>query len=442
MTKTRLDSLYLILLGCVIFVSLGGAGVKTSAAAMQDFKVLYYPARCLLQGCDPYNEDAVTVIYLAEAGQQTPVSGNMRLFATRYIYFPTAFPITVPFAMLSLRIAETLWMILTIGFFILASFLIWDIGANKSPLISGCLIGYLVANSEVLLILGNAAGLAVSLCAISVWCFHRNRFALTGVICLATSLAIKPQDAGLVWLYFLMAGGIHRKRALQTLVSILIITLPALLWTWHNSPDWWREWHSNVAAFSAHGGLTDPGPDSANGYGLSMMVNLQSIFANIWDNPSFYNFASYLVFAPLFFLWTLSSLRRSFTQRRHWLALAIAAVLTMLPVYHRLNDAKLLILTVPACAMLWAEGGRLRWFTVLLNSAAFVLCGDLPWIAMMGIVGHFHFSSQSHSEQILRAIFVYPSPLILLALATFYVWVYVFNEPPQFEQSLDFSEAI
>jgi len=31
----------------------------------------------------------------------------------------------------------------------------------------------------------------------------------------------------------------------------------------------------------------------------------------------------------------------------------------MLVTYHRPFDAKLLLLAVPACAMLWAEGGRI-----------------------------------------------------------------------------------
>jgi len=35
---------------------------------------------------------------------------------------------------------------------------------------------------------------------------------------LRVSVAIKPHDAGLVWLYFLLAGGVYRKRALQTLL--------------------------------------------------------------------------------------------------------------------------------------------------------------------------------------------------------------------------------
>ncbi len=44
-----------------------------------------------------------------------------------------------------------------------------------------------------------------------------------GILCLAVSLAIKPHDGGLVWLYFILAGGAFRKRALQSLVVTLAL---------------------------------------------------------------------------------------------------------------------------------------------------------------------------------------------------------------------------
>ncbi len=50
----------------------------------------------------------------------------------------------------------------------------------------------------------------------------------------------------------------------------------------------------------------------------------------------------------------------------------------MLPVYHRPHDAKLLLLTLPACAMLLAEGKLTGRIALLLNSAAIVLTSDLP----------------------------------------------------------------
>ncbi len=94
--------------------------------------------------------------------------------------------------------ARILWMTLTVGSLIFASVLIWNLSVDFAPLVSGVLIGFLLANSEVLVITGNAAGIAISLCVVAVWCFLRERFVLAGILCLAISLAVKPQDAGMV----------------------------------------------------------------------------------------------------------------------------------------------------------------------------------------------------------------------------------------------------
>src|ERR1019366_4930389 len=122
-----------------------------------------------------------------------------------------------PFAMLPLATAQALWIILTGGGLILAGFLMWNLGSKYAPILSGCLIGFLLANCQLAFATGNTAGIVVGLCVVAVWCFLEDRFVLAGILCLAVSLAIKPHDAGLVWLYFLLAGGTYRKRALQTL---------------------------------------------------------------------------------------------------------------------------------------------------------------------------------------------------------------------------------
>jgi hypothetical protein len=96
----------------------------------------------------------------------------------------------------------------------------------------------------------------------------------------------------------------------------------------------------------------------------------------------------------------------------------------MLPVYHRLNDAKLLLLTVPACAMLWAEGGAIGWLALTVNTAAFVLTGDLPWIVLLSLIRILRLSSTGLSGQILAIVLVFPTPLILLVTGVFYLWVY------------------
>jgi hypothetical protein len=425
MTKARRDGLYFFLLGGLMFVLLGVAMEKNSDVPMQDFRVVYYPARCLIQHCDPYNESEVLRVYRAEEVYRSSDTANMLQYVSRYIYLPSLFSFTVPFAMLPWQPAYMLWMALTMGSLILASFLIWSVGADHSPVVSGILIGFLLANSEVLIILCNSAGIAVSLCVVGVWCFLRERFVPVGILCFAMSLAIKPQDAGLVWLYFLLAGGVFRKRALQTVLATVALSLPGLLLVWHASPHWIQEWHANLSKFSAHGGLTDPGPASANGYGLSMLTNLQTIFSFFRDDSRFYNFATYIVCAPLLLVWAFVALRSRPSPTRAWLAVAAITALSALPVYHRLNDAKLLLLTVPACALLWSEGGLVRWLALVVNSAGFVLTGDIPWTIALGLIRNLHLSTVGFSGQVLRAALVLPTPLILLVMGIFYLWVYV-----------------
>lgn len=420
MTKARLDGIYLLVLGSLIFIALGAALSRTIPAPLLDFRALYYPARCLLHGNDPYKETDVMRIYSKEGAYRQLDTEKERQMVTRFVYMPTAFPVTVPFAMLPWGPAYLLWIILTAGSLIVASFLIWGFGADYAPVISGSMIGFLLANNELFIVKGMCAGIAISFCAIAVWCFVRERFIAIGILCFAISLAVKPQDTGLVWLYFLLAGGIYRKRALQTLFATAVGSMPAVIWVWRVTPHWIQELHSNILAFAVHGGLNDPGLASSGAHGLSMIISLQAVFSVFWDNPNVYNPASYLVIAPLLLLWMITILRTRSSPDKAWLAIAAVAAISMLPIYHRQYDAKLLLLTVPACAMLWAERGLLGWLALLVNGAGFVLTGELPWAVFFAFASHLHLP-----QSVLTAVQVFPVPLMLLVMSVFYLWIFV-----------------
>jgi hypothetical protein len=425
----RRDGLVLLILGSLIFVFLGLALEHASREPMVDFRVVYYPARCLVQHCDPYDEAQLLRLYRAEGGDNPSDSEKVRQIVTRYIYLPTAFCFTLPFALLPSGPAHILWLTLTIAGLLFASFLIWDLAANSSPIAAGALISFFLVNSELLIISTNSAGIVVSLCTVALWCFLRERFALAGVLCLAFALAVKPQDSGLVWLYLLLAGGVFRKRALQTLLATAILSLPGFLWVLQASPHWFAKWQSNMAAFAVHGGINDPGPASIGAHGLAMVISLQSIVSVFTDDPRVYNWVSYLVCAPLFAALALIALRTRTTQTRAWLALAAIAALTMLPVYHRQYDAKLLLLTIPACVLLWAEGGAIGRLALMVNVAGLVFTGDLTWAIFLGLINHLQRASAGFSGWILMAMQVFPAPMILLVMAVFYLWVYARKSP-------------
>ncbi len=417
MDGPRKDGLYLLLLGCAAFLLLG-ARWYISPGSMQDFRTAYSSARCLLHGCDPYNPAEVLRDYRADPGAQPKSSGPDLFVISHSVYPPSEFAVSMPFAALPIDVAIVLWNGLIVACVILASFLIWKEGARFAPVASACVFSCSTVPPAGC---GNPACLAVSLCVIAVYCLLNERFAAAGVVCLALSLCLKPQDAGLIWLYFLLGGGVLRKRALQTLAVAAAITIPAVLWVAHVSPHWIGEMAANLQTFSHHGGINDPGPASADGRGFYMITDLQTVFSFCWDNARFYNLASIAVCAPLLVLWAIRAVHARATKEANWLGVAAIAALSMLPVYHRLYDAKLILLTIPACALLMAEGGRMRRWALFVTSAAFVLNGEFVWIALIAFLTAHRTVALVPSFVLL----VFPVPLSLLVLGSFYLWVYV-----------------
>ena len=425
MNRARRDGLYLLLIGSVMLLVRCAALGSVSPDPMNDFIAIYNPAKCLIQHCDPYNEGEVLRIYQASGIEYQRQTVTDRVNVTRFIYPPTVFSFTVPFAILPWGPASMLWMMLTVGSLIFASFLAWNLGADYAPIVSGVLIGFLLANSELLIVIGNPSGVVISLCVVAVWCFLQERFVPAGILFLAIGLAVKPQAVGLIWLYFLLAGGVYRKRAMQTLLVMVAIGLPSVLWVWHVSPHWMQELHSNILAFTAHGAFNDPGPASTGSHGAGRMINLQTVISVFWDDPRIYNLVSYLICVPLLIVWAVTTLRSRPSPKRAWLALAAIAALSMLPVYHRQYDTKLLLLTVPACAMLWAEGGLIGRIALFVNIAGFVLSGDLWWLLLSAFVNNLHLPVTMLTVKILTVLEAFPVPLILLVMGIFYLWVYV-----------------
>jgi hypothetical protein len=123
-------------------------------------------------------------------------------------------------------------------------------------------------------------------------------------------------------------------------------------------------------------------------------------------------------------VWIVVTLRSRFSIEKAWLALAAIAALSMLPVYHRIYDSKLLLLTVPACALLWSEGRLIGRLALLVNTVAFVLTGDVPWAIIFGVISHLPPTTPWLSGWVLTAIVVFPVPTILLVMSIFYLWVY------------------
>ena len=425
MKFSRWVSLPLLLLSAAISI-VWGSSLAMTRYGTTDFRAVYYGTRCLLQHHDPYKVSDLERVVRDEHGERPSEPVQQHQAVTVYVNLPTAFLFVAPFAILPYGVAQMLWLVLLAALLLLAGFLVWNLSEGYAPGVSLFLICMVLANSVVIFGDANTAGIAVSLCLAAVWCFVRERFVLAGILCMALSLAIKPHDSGFVWLYFLLVGGAYRKRALQSLTVTLLLGLSAFLWVSLVAPQWVQDWHTNLSTISTHGHINDPGPASIVGFNnLSPVIDLQSVISVFRDDPRVYNSITYLVCGPLLLLWTIATLRSPFLKTRAWLALAVIVPLTMLGTYHRLWDAKLLLLTVPACAILWAEGGLRRWFALALTLAGILVTSDVPLELLYGDGKDLPLATPTLPGKIMTVLLYRPIPVVLLVVGCFYLWAFM-----------------
>ena len=316
MGNLRRDGLIWVLL-CIGIAIPWGVSIAHGGRAWMDFRSVYAGSRCLIHQHNPYNVGDLEREYLSEDGQRPPAIALKSI--TIYVNMPTTLVFVAPFAAMSWRPAHILWMLLTGGVLVPAILLMWHAGASHAPRVSTWLACIIALNCATFFAGGNSAGIVVGLCGIAVWCFLQNRFVGIGVLCLALSLAVKPHDAGLVWLYFVLAGGAYRKRAFQSAVITAAIGLAAVLWVSHVAPHWMHDWNANLATISARGGVNNPGPNSFSASAGSSIVDLQAALSVFRDDPHFYNISSYLFCGTLLLVWSIWTLRTRFSvQRPGW----------------------------------------------------------------------------------------------------------------------------
>ena len=426
MTNTRQIGLACLIVCCCVSALWGLFLQQSSRDGMLDFKGAYYAARSVIHHRDPYKVGEPLRVCQSEGGDCMQPSDVLTQVLSLNVYFPTVFIFTAPFALLPWGPVHLLWTIFSAGILCLAAFLIWDFTRDYSPVASLVLICFLLANCEAIFGTGNIAGIAVSLCVVAVSCFFHERYVPAGIFCLALSLVIKPHDAGLVWLYLLLTGGVYRKRALQTLALTVALGLPSVLWVTNIAPNWIQELHSNLLTDSAPGGAVDPGPSTANsGSGPSVNISFQSTLALVWNDRRIYDPATYLLCGALFLVWVMTILRARLSQTSAWIAFGSIVPLTMLVTYHRPYDAKLLLLAIPAFAMVWAERGLTGWFAAIVTTAALASTADIPLTLLLIINQYLYMSTAGLFRRILSAVLQRPTPLILVAMVSFYLWVYL-----------------
>ena len=424
MTRARSDGLFFLVLGILAFILFGALFRFNATDSMVDFKMLYYGSRTLLEHSDPYNQQTFSKIVNAEFGESEFMDRHPSMAVS--INLPTTYFLSAPLGLLPFWLASTIWSLLTAVSLITAACLVWHIGASYAPILSGVLAGFALLNGAVVAGNGNSAGIVVGLCVIAAYCFATERAAWLGILCFAVSLIIKPQDAGLLWLFFLLRSSFARKRALQAAIIAVLLALPAVFWISHSAPNWIPELHSNLVKISAHGANCDPGPDGLTNKSGTMEVitDLQAAISVFRDSPSFYNPVAFLICGALFIVVLLIKLRAGYSSMLAWTALAAITPLTLLVTYHRAYDARLLLLAIPSCSMLWAKGGFKGRAAAAVTSTAVFLTGEVPLAFLNPLLRRLHLGTGSLMSKLGTVLLMRLAPLSLLAMCLFFVWVY------------------
>jgi hypothetical protein len=436
--RQRRYGLCVVLLGCLFFAVRGYQNQKATLQAF-DFKPVYSSARCLIDNCDPYDSLQIQGEFLRHGGDPSDLR-PFRPFNANYP--PSALFLVIPLAMLPFGVACAIWSWIGIGLFCGAALCVADLCGGRHSLLVQCVLAAFVVTSTMLVMLGQPAMMSISLAVMAAWCFLRGRLAWVGVLAFAVSLTFKPHVGVLVWLFFLLASRaegtgeegeaarMFRRRALETLGLTLILMTPGILFAFHQpaSAHWPQELHRNLVGIAAHGSASDPGP--SNGEAPSI-TNLQALFSLVRDVPKFYNRAALAVFVPLLLAWLYGVVRPvregqrmlegrvglSVIDARNLLALAAAAALGFLPIYHRQYDTRLLLLMFPAVALLASSSRWMGRVAIVLSVVATVTTSHQfvhlgPWLEAHGV----------RLPGVVWLVFYRPLPLTLLLLGCFFLY--------------------
>lgn len=332
MTDTRIESFdrIVLFLASVIFV---GLGAFRASYPHNDFVPVYAGAHCLLQGCNPYR-------------------------GTLLLYPPSILVVVFPFALFSFRTAWLLWFVISGGLFILAVHRIVALCSPVQKRLATALGAVILAGSSQLLAVAQPSTPAIALAAIGWYCLIRGRMLWGGTAALLLSLAIKPQIGGLLVIYWAVRGP-HRRHAITAIAgSVTLLACGILIiQSRPESAQWMGSMHTNLASAVAPGAGADPGQASD-----AAMLNLQTVTSVFSQTRKVYNCVAYLIFGILLTAWLAAEMllmRLKVDPAHDLLSMGALAVLTLLPVYHRSYDSRLLLLALPG-ALIVLERRRIE----------------------------------------------------------------------------------
>ena len=340
-------NLLVLCISALIFLVLGGRYVFHSTI---DLVNVYSGARCLINGCNPYDTTQLDEQYTQAGGKPDE---RLPWYREVPMYPPSAFLVVTPLTLLRFSAARILWYLLNGSLFIISAELVLSLCPQSHRWLVTTLVALILASSGTTLVLGNPAFFAISLLIIGSYFFLRSRYLPLGVFLLMLSLAVKPHMGILIVLYMFVRG-IHRRYAAAALAGALALFLCAgLILSLHpRSADWAATLRANITQAEEPGGVNDYRPINKEGY---YFINLQAVTSVFFQDRRTFNFAVFAICLVFLAALITAVLRTHAGPETHILFIGSLAVLSLIPVYHRFYDVRLLLITVPAVAIVYQK---------------------------------------------------------------------------------------
>ncbi|MBZ5547274.1 MAG: DUF2029 domain-containing protein [Acidobacteriia bacterium] len=335
---------FLILLSGTEFIVRGPLRFA-HARDFNDFISPYIQSKAWMKGMDPYSPASLVRLWPREAEQPEFLEKDLvngTLVLRRGI--PTAYPLTAlfvlaPMTILPWPLAHAVWLVINVmayAFMGLSLASLMHLQWNELRTYVFCAFLLALAPFHTGLAAGSIAIVVVSITAVVCLAAERRHDILAGTL-LAIAVSLKPQIALPFLLYFLLC---RRWRLAGTAIGIvaLVAALAVLRLTIAGAP-WLGNYLDDNRILFSRGSLGDFTEANPIRFGL---VNLQVLHYVLFHDRATANGLA-LTVGILAGLWWLFLLSRRSANGRHLLALSALVVISLLPVYHRLYDASLLV---------------------------------------------------------------------------------------------------
>ena len=339
------------------------------SSSFNDFISPYIQSRAWIQGRDPYSPENLVRLWPSGVERFYFLARDLAdgsLVRKRGIptaYPPTALVLITPVAVLPWRIAHLVWLAIgvlayavTVASVRSIAHLPW--GARRTYVFLALALA--LAPFHTGLAAGSIVIVAVAASVAAMWAAEHQHNVMAGVL-LALAVGLKPQ-IGLPFFFYCL---LRRRWRVTAIVAggIAILSALAVLRLAMSGTPWMQNYLYDNRVLFSYGSLGDFTEKDPIRLGL---INLQVVTYTILGNRVLANMLALAVAGTMGLAWLLLVSRRG-RRADDLLSLSTIAVLSLLPVYHRLYDASLLILPLSwSWTALGGGLGRLAKATLLL----------------------------------------------------------------------------